>query len=153
MVFISITAFVTATQEQHITFAKEKPKQTNKQIIKVKADDRGEYHKNKENKTLAESSFVRACLSFPKDGQKDLDFPKDRQKDRKDRQKDNDDGERVYMYLLHDDYDAPAKITETMSPFFFINRCHILLVEACIDFHSYARQLRGILGKLQNVTD
>ena len=69
-------------QEQHITFAKQKQKQTNKQIINVKADDRGEYHKKKENRTLPESSFVRAracvyvcvctcvCLSFPKDRQK-----------------------------------------------------------------------------------
>ena len=60
-------------QDQHITFAKQKQKQTNKQIINVKADDRGEYHKKKENRTLPESSFVRVCvcLSFPKDRQKD----------------------------------------------------------------------------------
>ena len=54
---------VTAMQEQHITFAIQKQKQTNKQIINVKADDRGEYHKKKENRTfLPESSFVRVCV-------------------------------------------------------------------------------------------
>ena len=64
LVFICIIAFVTAMQEQHITFAKQKQKQTNKQIINVKADDRGEYHKKKENRILPESSFVRVCVSF-----------------------------------------------------------------------------------------
>ena len=49
-------------QEQHITSAKQKQKQTNKQIINVKADDRGEYNKKKENSTLPESSFVRVCV-------------------------------------------------------------------------------------------
>ena len=49
-------------QEQHITSAKQKQKQTNKQIINVKADDIGEYNKKKENRTLPESSFVRVCV-------------------------------------------------------------------------------------------
>ena len=44
-ILFCIKAFVTAMQEQHITFAKQKQKQTNKQIINVKADDRGEYSK------------------------------------------------------------------------------------------------------------
>ena len=51
-------------QGQRITFAKQKQKQTNKQIINVKADDRGEYHKKERNRTLPESSFVRVCVSF-----------------------------------------------------------------------------------------
>ena len=66
-ILFCITAFVTAMQEQHmatydITFAKQKQKLTNEQIINVKADDRGEYHKKKENRTLPESSFVRVCV-------------------------------------------------------------------------------------------
>ena len=59
-------------QEQHITSAKQKQKQTNKQIINVKADGRGEYNKKKENRTLPEffCACVCVCLSFPKDRQK-----------------------------------------------------------------------------------
>ena len=62
-VFICIITFVIAMQEQHITFAKQKlKKKTNKQIINVKADNKGEYHKKKEIRTSTERSFV--CLSF-----------------------------------------------------------------------------------------
>ena len=44
-------------------------------MINVKADNRGEYHKKKENRTLPESSFVRVCvcLLFTKDRQKEND--------------------------------------------------------------------------------
>ena len=41
---------------------KRKQKQTIKQIINVKADDGGEYHKKKVNRTLPESSFARVCV-------------------------------------------------------------------------------------------
>ena len=50
-------------QEQHITSAKQKQKQTNKQIINVKADDRGEYNK-KERKQDITREFFCACESF-----------------------------------------------------------------------------------------
>ena len=77
LVFICILAFVTAMQEQDISFAKQKidktkQKQTNKQIMDVKADDRGEYHKKKENRTYQRVLLcVCVCLSFTKDRQKD----------------------------------------------------------------------------------
>ena len=69
--FICIIAFVTAMQEQHITSAKQKQKQTNKQIINVKADDRGEFNKRKKAEHYQRVLLcVCVCLSFPKDRQK-----------------------------------------------------------------------------------